>query len=303
MTPLPLALALLLAADPVAEPPPSPPASARGEPGAAPRAEPPPTPPEPPPAAPVEAAPDAPALPPPAPPGRIAPPAPPAPEGAPPPAASPAPPDEPPDLTQPGGATPYRTPFGTGTPAPAAHDERAGPAEARVPAPARSFVREYAIQAGPSAASLAGLGATGYEGRFAFSVPTTLGFRGTGLVAVDLFFGETDVGLQIRSLGLAAEGWIEPASRLRLGAGAGLGLVGYQRATSGEWPVMLAVGLRAGAELAPLRWRNGAVVIGVHLAGYVEEEFWGTASLRVGLRFGGARAQAPEGPEAGVEGR
>jgi len=279
MTPtLALALATLLAAgEPVREPPPSPPTAQDADaPGPeAPPGEPPTASPTPGPAEPSEpAAPPAGALEPSTGPEVAPPPVAPADAGVAPstpaPAAPPAPPGPSPTGVAPGLAVPPTQPPDAAEPS--------------------FFSREYSVQAGWSAMSLAGLGAQGPTLRASLSTPPAARLQGAiPLVSTSLFAGETGAGLLVRSITLDAELWFG-SGPMRFGAGLGIGLVGYRRETRSEWPTMLVPGVRAGVELAALRWRSGAIVLGGSGAVYFGEEVWASATIGLGFRFGGAPA-------------
>ncbi len=77
------------------------------------------------------------------------------------------------------------------------------------------------------------------------------------------------------------EVWYD-AGRCRAGGGLGSGLIGYRRATSGEWALLLTCGLRAGIEVAVLRLGASDVVLGAHGAANLGP--WFSGSLTLGYR-------------------
>lgn len=170
----------------------------------------------------------------------------------------------------------------------------ATPPEPAAPATAltverREIPRELSFFGGVGALRLLGVSATGGQGRVAFAGPVGAGWTGVGFqLAGDLFVGETAPGLAMRSASLSVELWTDPARVVRIGAGLGVGIVGYRRVTNSQWELALASGLHAGVEARLVRWRRAALVLGVHAAAHHGDWISGAASL--GLRLGlGAR--------------
>lgn len=142
-----------------------------------------------------------------------------------------------------------------------------------VPAP-----REFQVMAGYHVLSLMGLEAEGPSLRLARSLRA----RTLTLLAADLFAGRTSAGLSLRSASLGVEIWTDPASAVRAGVGLDLGILGYQRATTGEWETLLTPGVRGGLEVAVIRIGSGALLVGGHVAARLGP--WSSFALSVGYR-------------------
>ncbi len=140
---------------------------------------------------------------------------------------------------------------------------------------------DFTLAAGWGTGALMGLAATGVEVTFEAALPLAAPSRALPLVAADVFVGETSAGLAIRSFALGAEVWWN-GSRVRAGGGLGAALVGYRRATNGEWDLLAAAGLRAGVEVAVLRLGRSDVVLGAH--GTASLGPWVTGSFTLGWR-------------------
>ncbi len=159
------------------------------------------------------------------------------------------------------------------------------------PAPAGTSVSrhgEWSFLGGYAASNLMGIAADGWQlrGTRALAHGASAGLPPLQ-VAAELFAAETVPGLRIRGGALGVEVWGEAVRGVRLLFGFGVAGLGYRRATNREWPLLLTPGLRGGIEIAPVRFRRVALVIGAHGSAHLGP--WVSGSLSAGLRIGDGR--------------
>lgn len=165
-------------------------------------------------------------------------------------------------------------------PPPAPPRASPGPAEAP-PAPAAGA---WSAAAGPGATRLMGVDASGVALRLAVAPGAAASHvppAAQPAIELGVFLGETGPGLAMRSISLTTSIWTR-GRRLRAGAGLHTGVVAYRRATTGEWPMLLSVGLSGGVELTLLPLGPGALVVGAH--GTASLESWFSGALAIGFR-------------------